>query len=124
MRRRIRSGTPVGLLAYVDDEPVAWCSVAPREAYDGLATSRTMPPVESRPTWSLLCFFVKRAHRRQGLASRLLEAAETYARSEGGKVLEAYPFDTAGLTSTHRGHSRIFQARGFERSGRRWSKEL
>ena len=33
MERTVLGGTPVGILAYVEGEPVAWCSVAPRETY-------------------------------------------------------------------------------------------
>ena len=32
----VAAGTPVGVLAYAGDEPVGWCSVAPRETYHGL----------------------------------------------------------------------------------------
>ena len=33
LRRVVERGTPVGLLAYEEGEPVAWCSIAPRESY-------------------------------------------------------------------------------------------
>jgi hypothetical protein len=33
IKSRIDSGVPLGLLAYVNDKPVAWCSVAPRQTY-------------------------------------------------------------------------------------------
>ena len=36
MRELIHMGTPVGLLAYSDGEPVAWCSVGPRATFRGL----------------------------------------------------------------------------------------
>src|SRR5688572_20989330 len=39
-RRVVRKGPPPGILAYVDGEAVAWCAVAPREAYVQLARSR------------------------------------------------------------------------------------
>src|SRR5688572_26583600 len=54
MRRRIRGGTPVGVLAYADGEPVAWCSVAPRETYVKLERSKTMPRVDDAATWTIL----------------------------------------------------------------------
>jgi hypothetical protein len=47
-----------------------------------------------------------------------------YARSQGARVLEGYPFDTAGINSTHRGHSTLFKEAGFRRQGRRWALEL
>ena len=32
----VRQGTPVGVLACVDGDPVGWCSLAPRETYAAL----------------------------------------------------------------------------------------
>jgi GNAT superfamily N-acetyltransferase len=118
--------TPVGVLAYVGQEPVGWCSVAPRETYARLDRSRTMPrvtPTET-PTWTVLCFFVVRGHRGQGLPVALLRGAVDYARSRGAVVVEGYPFDSAGITSTHRGHSRVFRQAGFIADGSRWSVTL
>lgn len=122
MRRRIRANVPVGMLAYADGEPVGWCSIAPRETYEKLDRSSTMPRVDDRPTWTVLCFFVKRSHRGQGVTRRLLRDAVAYARRRGARVVEGYPFDTAGLSSTHRGHSKVFRAVGFRPDeGRRWT---
>lgn len=126
MRRRIDEGVPVGVLAYEGEEPVGWCSVAPRETYGRLDRSRTMPratPPEM-PTWTILCFFVPRSHRGTGVARRLLEGAVAYARSQGARVIEAYPFDTAGISSTHRGHSSMFREAGFHQDGARWFLDL
>ena len=36
MHALVKSGCVPGLLAYVDDEPVGWCSVAPREEFPAL----------------------------------------------------------------------------------------
>lgn len=127
MRRLVTGATPIGVLAYVEGEPVGWCSVAPRETYVKLERSRVMPrktPLET-PTWTVFCFFVKRSHRKQGVSRALLEGAIAYARSQGARILEAYPFDTAGQTATHRGHSSLFRAAGFEQQDdRRWALQL
>lgn len=120
MKRRLETGTPIGLLAYDGEDAVGWCSVAPRETYARLERSRTMPRVDEAPTWTVLCFFVRRTHRGQGLTKALLKRGLTYARSEGAQVVEGFPFDTAGITSTHRGHSSVFEAAGFAREGKRW----
>ena len=37
LQARVRNGVPIGLLGYADGEPVAWCSIAPRETYRRLA---------------------------------------------------------------------------------------
>jgi hypothetical protein len=120
----VARGTPVGLLAYDGDEPVAWCSVAPRETYERLERSKTMPRVSDAPTWTVLCFFVKRSHRGLKLTPKLLLGAADYAGREGGEVIEGYPWDTSNNKSRHRGYSSAFRAAGFRREGNRWFRAL
>jgi hypothetical protein len=47
--RLVRVGTPVGVLAYLDDEPVGWCSVAPRETCAALERYRALPRIDDLP---------------------------------------------------------------------------
>ncbi len=112
--------TPIGVLAYDGDDVVGWCSVAPRETYVKLERSRTMPRMSEAPTWTVLCFFVPRARRGTGITRALLAGAVSYARAAGAQIVEGYPFDTAGISSTHQGHSSVFRASGFTQDGRRW----
>ena len=37
---------PPGLIAYDRDEPVAWCSIAPREVFIRLGGSKFLSPVD------------------------------------------------------------------------------
>ena len=120
MQGLIQRATPVGVLAYDGGAPVGWCSVAPRETYVRLDRSRTMPRVSDEPTWTVLCFFVRRSHRRAGVSRTLLTGAVDYARESGARFVEGYPFDTAGTTSRFRGHSSLFMALGFQQDGSRW----
>jgi GNAT superfamily N-acetyltransferase len=126
MERLVEAGTPIGLLAYDGGEPVGWCSVAPRESYPRLERSTAMPKADDRPTWTVVCFFVRRDHRGQDVAKALAKAAVAYARKGGAEVVEGWPWDTAGVSSTHRGHSKVFAAAGFTRDGAgdRWSRDL
>lgn len=133
MRRLVADAVPVGVIALHRDEPVGWCSIAPRATYQRLEKSRTMPTVDA-DAWTLLCLFVRRAHRGAGVSAALVRGALAYARSKGATVVEAYPWDTAGLRkggtshdpTEHFGHSRLFAAAGFRRVGetRRWIKRL
>jgi GNAT superfamily N-acetyltransferase len=122
MASLVEAGTPIGVLAYEGDVPVGWCSVAPRETYARLARSRTMARAtpEDASTWTVLCFFVPGDHRHRSIARALLRGAVAYARKSRARFVEGYPFDTAGISSTHRGHSSIFAAEGFEQHGSRW----
>lgn len=126
MRGSVDSGVPIGVVASDGDEPVGWCSVAPRETYVRLEKSRTMPRATppATPTWAILCFFVTRPRRGQRVAQALLEGAVAYARRQGAEVIEGYPFDTSGVSATHRGHSAMFRSAGFERDGKRWFRRL
>lgn len=91
LKALVESGEVPGLLAYVDGEPVGWCAVGPRDRYPGLARSRILKPVDDLAVWSVVCFFVARKRRRQGVTVALLEAAADYAQRHGAKILEGYP---------------------------------
>jgi GNAT superfamily N-acetyltransferase len=94
-RSIVRRGEPVGLLAYEDREPVGWMALAPREAYPRVARSPALKPrAEEAGVWAVTCFFIHRAHRRQGVAAALLDAAAAYAGERGASIVEGYPADT------------------------------
>lgn len=113
----VREDIPVGILGYLEDEPVAWCSIAPRETYTALERSRTIPRVDDAPTWSVVCFFVDSKVRRQGFTVALLEAAVEYARSQGAHVIEGYPWP-GGASYLYMGTPSAFQKAGFHEAVR------
>jgi GNAT superfamily N-acetyltransferase len=90
-RRRVRSGVPPGLLAYIDGRPVGWCAVAPRSEYDYLARSRVLRPVDDSAVWSVSCLLVAKPYRGRGLSVRLLGAAVKMAGEAGAEIVEGYP---------------------------------
>lgn len=89
----IEKGEVPGLIAYIDGQPAAWCSIGPRENYPALERSRTLKRIDQEPVWSIVCFFTARPFRRQGLTVRLLQAAVQYAQQHGAKIVEAYPVE-------------------------------
>ena len=91
MKKIIDSGAIPGLLGYLDGEPMAWCSIAPRETYSSLARSRILQPVDDKPVWSVVCFFVAKEHRRKGLTVQMLDGAAACAREHGATIVEGYP---------------------------------
>ncbi len=113
-----------GLLAYIDGEPIGWCSMGPREDFRGLERSRTLKRVDDQPVWSIVCFFIKRAYRQKGVMAALLKGAVAYAGEHGAKVVEGYPVDLrshllAGRKLTgsrgYMGIASVFRAAGFKK---------
>ena len=110
-----------GVLAYVDGEVAGWCSVAPRSSYRRLMHSRTIPFVDDRDAWSIVCFVVRPRFRRRGLMHELLEGAVAHARASGAEVVEGYPVTVEGgdrvdLISGYVGTRRLFEAAGFSQA--------
>jgi GNAT superfamily N-acetyltransferase len=109
----VRRGTPVGILAYLDGEPVGWCSIAPRTTYAALERFRALPRVDDEPVWSVVCFFVDAKVRRRGITKGLLKAAVAYARAEGATLIEGYPVEPGPRLYTYMGSPSTFHKAGF-----------
>jgi GNAT superfamily N-acetyltransferase len=92
----VASGAPTGVLAYMGEQPVGWCAIAPRSEYSVLERSRILRPVDDKPVWSVTCFFIDRPHRKSGLTVGLLRAAVEYAAKKGAQIVEGYPIDPRG----------------------------
>jgi GNAT superfamily N-acetyltransferase len=122
MQRLVDDGQVPGLIGYVDGVPLAWVSLGPREGYDRLKRSPIMKPVDDRPVWSIVCFFVAPEGRGHGLAARMLGAAVAYARSQGARLLEGYPVDRdhpSHPDSMFFGAKSMFDQAGFREVARR-----
>jgi GNAT superfamily N-acetyltransferase len=88
--------TTSGLIAYLDGEPVGWCSVEPRTAF--------MPRLRNSPTpwkgrdedpddpsvWAVTCFVTRAGYRRRGISRAMARAAVAFARDRGARALEGY----------------------------------
>lgn len=114
---RVRNGIPIGLLGYLAEEPVAWCSIAPRATYRPLGGPDDFGDAP-HAVWSLACFFIRRDLRKKGVGGELLEAAIAHARRKGGKVVEAYPVDPDSPSYRFMGFVSLFERAGFKAIGR------
>ena len=122
LKRLVDRGEVPGLIGYRDGVPVGWVSLGPREDYAKLQRSPIMKPVDDRPVWSIVCFFVEEGSRGQGIADRLLRAAVDYARSKGARMLEAYPVDKGERSDPDTmffGAKSMYDRAGFEEVARR-----
>ncbi|MDF1545718.1 MAG: GNAT family N-acetyltransferase [bacterium] len=93
MQELVDSGNRPGIIGYNQKQPIAWCSVAPRNQFPRLEKSRVLSPVDDLPVWSISCLFLAKQWQRQGLSSRLLLSAVDYARKRGASIVEGYPFE-------------------------------
>jgi len=119
LRGQLEEEPPPGMLAYVDGEVAGWCGFGIRTALPRLERSRTIPKVDDRPVWSILCFNVRVGFRRRGIAAALLDGMIDYARRSGAPGVEAYPIDPEGgrvdVNFGYVGVTPMFEKAGFER---------
>jgi GNAT superfamily N-acetyltransferase len=92
-KKIVDSGEIPGILAYMKDQPIGWCSLAPRETFPKLKRSRILKRVDDKPVWSVVCFFVSKAFRRKGISVELLKTAVGFASKHGAKIIEGYPVE-------------------------------
>jgi GNAT superfamily N-acetyltransferase len=129
LRREIeQSDAPVGLIAYVDDEPAGWSRVMPRISIPGVAENQALQRLYLRDgadsAWFLSCFAVRRAYRDRGVGVSLLRGATQFAHGQGAAVLDGHPVDVERLTrrlspaAMFTGTLSMFIAAGFHEIGR------
>jgi GNAT superfamily N-acetyltransferase len=122
LRALVEGGTSPGLIGYSGGVPVGWISLGRREQYEKLARSPVMKPVDDQPVWSVVCFVVPSAHRRRGVAAALLASGIRWARSQGARIVEAYPVDASGPLRDDNlwfGTASMFERAGFHEVARR-----
>lgn len=74
-----------------EELPIAWCAFAPREDFSKIERSRVHKRIDNNLVWSILCTFIDKRFRRQGVSVELLKGVIKYAREKGIKIIEAYP---------------------------------
>ena len=95
----VKSNQKPGLIAYVEDRPAAWVSVAPRRNFDRLNRSKNFAPIDEQDVWAVNCFVVAPEFRRQGLMVHLAKAAAEFALKNGAAAAEAYPLEPGPKTT-------------------------
>ncbi|WUW20467.1 GNAT family N-acetyltransferase [Streptomyces sp. NBC_01463] len=96
LRDLVESGERVGVIGSVDGVPVGWIGAGPRPAFPRLRTSRAAKLFKGEDPeriWSIVCLYLAREHRHQGLARVLIDRAVEWARDEKAELIEAYPED-------------------------------
>src|SRR5687767_7001450 len=78
IKKLARDSIAPGLIAYVNNIPAGWCSVATRGSFKRLGYSKILKPVDDKSVWSLPCFFIAKPFRNKGLSRQLINAAVDY----------------------------------------------
>jgi GNAT superfamily N-acetyltransferase len=120
LRGQLAENPPPGMLAYVDGEVAGWCGFGPRPSLPRLVNSRTIPALDDKPVWSIVCFNVRVGYRRRGVAAALLDGVVALARRSGAPGVEAYPIDPEGgrvdTSFGYVGVTPMFEKAGFRRA--------
>jgi GNAT superfamily N-acetyltransferase len=123
MKDLIFKGTVPGILAYDNNQPVGWCSVAPREDFSVLENSRVLKRIDDKSVWSIVCFYIIKNYRRKGLSIDLIKAVKKYVKDNKGTIIEGYPVEPKkGKTAdvfAWTGIASAFRKAGFEEVERR-----
>jgi GNAT superfamily N-acetyltransferase len=115
---------PMGLLAYVDGQPVGWCAAGPRSRYARALRSivlRQRYAGEDNQTWLVPCFFVRTGFRHRGIMQELLSRAVSLAQEHGAIAVEGFPLagdQRRGAGDAYLGVEPVFAACGFSAVGR------
>jgi len=122
LKALVDRGVVPGLIGYESERPIGWVSLGPRADYAKLQRSSVMKPVDDKPVWSIVCFFVDAKFRGRGLADAMLDGALRWAREHGVTLIEGYPCDKAGRDrddSMWFGSRTMFERAGFVEVARR-----
>lgn len=102
LRQQAHSGEPdspvtSGVVAYRDGDPVGWCAVEPRPAYEGLVRVFRVPwdgrdeDRDDAAVWAITCLFTRAGYRRREVSHAMAKAAVNFAQDRGALAVEAYP---------------------------------
>lgn len=100
-----RATETIGIVGYLDDEPVAWAAVDRRSQF-GRVRGSPVPwkgrweDKDDETVWAIPCMVVRKGFRGRGYTRQLILAAVGHARSRGAEAIEGYPMDSGGKEVT------------------------
>jgi GNAT superfamily N-acetyltransferase len=122
---KMRSGFHVGVLAYGDNELLAWLSVGPLTDFHWTWKRAIQVGEAAKSIAGITCFTVAPNFRGKGLQSKILKALQTYGREREWNSIEGYPFDPSALEK-HQEHviwpgiAKAYASAGFSRIDAHW----
>lgn len=123
MKKIVKNGAVPGIIAFDNKNPIGWMAVQPRENYPVLNNSKILAPLDDKPVWSIVCFFVHKDYRRKDVSVELIKEAVKFAKKNKAKIVEGYPVepktDKAAPPFIWTGTSSAFTKAGFKEVARR-----
>lgn len=119
--RRVRERRAHAALVYDGATCLGWCQFGSPEELPRIKNKRAyLAELAELPDWRITCFFVDKARRRQGVASRALAGALQQIAGLGGGTVESYPESvedrSVAAAFLHTGTVAMFERHGFERA--------
>ena len=113
---------PLGLLGYLNNNPVTWVGCSPKESFYKLSHSRVIKPIDDKKVWSIVCFYFHKEYRGKKLIYPMIQGIIDYAKVEKIPIIESYPVelnegDRMNDTPIWHGTKAIFESLGFEKVG-------
>jgi len=91
LQKLVQTGDAHGIIAFIDGEPVGWCTFGPRRSFSRLDRAPSLACDDGADVWSIPCFFIRSGHRGRGVATALLEHALRALITRGAHIVEGYP---------------------------------
>ena len=118
---RVRDGQAHAALVYDGATCVGWCQFGPTEELPRIKHQRAYRDgLTALPDWRITCFFVDKAYRGKGVADAALEGALREIARHGGGIVESYPEDMEGRSTSsaflYNGTIAMFERQGFTRT--------
>lgn len=130
MLDKVRSKFHLGVLAFQGEEPVAWISIGPVHEFFWAWRRVGQLGAEAKNIACIPCITRKTSVRGTLPESELLIPLKEYAKNQGWKAMEGYPFDRVAIDQhgeaiTWAGYPEDFDKAGFKRIEDHWlsSKE-
>jgi len=91
LKKGIKDGTTMAILAFDGESPVGWCTFGPRASFARLDRAPSLKCDDTEDVWSIPCFFVTSGYRKKGVATAMLNHALLAIKEKGGRIAEGYP---------------------------------
>jgi len=120
---RVKEGRTHAALVFDGEDSVGWCQFGPTAELPRIKHGKEYAKgLTTLPDWRITCFFVDKNYRGKGVTSLALEGAVNEIARLGGGVVESYPEDVEGRSTSgsflYNATLSIFERQGFEKTRR------